>query len=73
MSGAAARKQSGPALSRLAAEILQRRPKTAESTTADGGQPSFDDYLDDYNELLADAQALAGSVLSQDETKGQGA
>jgi hypothetical protein len=53
-------KQSSSAMSSLAARILKMRLAVGNDVTQDG-----------FNALLADAKALAGSVLSQDETKGQ--
>lgn len=53
-------KQSRSAMSSLAARVL--RFKLTKLDRVAGA---------DYNALLADAKALAGSVLSQDETKGQ--
>lgn len=48
-------RKSSSAMSSLAARVLKMRLK---------GEPAYDS-------LLADAKALAGSVLSQDEQKGQ--
>jgi hypothetical protein len=54
------RKQSSSAVSSVASRVLKARAATGE-TVATGL----------FNDLLADAKALAGSVLSQDEVKGQ--
>lgn len=54
-------RQSRSAMSSLAARVLRMKLLNATSDVS----------TDDYNALLADAKALAGSVLSQDETKGQ--
>jgi hypothetical protein len=54
-------RQSSSAVSSIAARVLRRKLFNATS----------DVTAEDYNALLADAKALAGSVLSQDETKGQ--
>lgn len=56
----AARKQSSSEMSTLASDIL-RTPEAKGKVT-----------LDDFNAILSAAKSLAGSVLSQDETKGQG-
>jgi hypothetical protein len=53
-------KESSAELSTLAAKVLNMKRKTG-----------FISY-EAYNDLLAEAQRLAGCVLSQDETKGQG-
>lgn len=54
------RKTSRSAISSIASRVLRARAATKDAVGRD-----------DYNALLADAKALAGSVLSQDETKGQ--
>lgn len=54
-------KQSSSAMSSIAARVLKMKLFTSRPDVS----------TDDYNALLADAKALAGSVLSQDETKGQ--
>jgi hypothetical protein len=54
------RKQSRSPVSSIASRVLRAKAATGE-TVATGR----------FNDLLADAKALAGSVLSQDETKGQ--
>lgn len=53
-------KKSSSAVSSIAARILRMK------LAADGPIA-----VEDYNNLLAVAKTLAGSVLSQDETKGQ--
>lgn len=60
MKTALAKKESSPALSTLAAEVLALQPS-----------PVDDEAADIYNTLLAKARRLAASVLAQDETKGQ--
>jgi hypothetical protein len=52
-------KQSSAAISSIAARVLKMRMARTDNLGRDG-----------YNELLGLAKALAGSVLSQDETKG---
>jgi hypothetical protein len=54
-------KKSSSAMSSIAGRVLKMKLFNATSDVS----------ADDYNALLADAKALAGSVLSQDETKGQ--
>jgi hypothetical protein len=53
-------KKSSSAMSSIAAKVLRAKLATGDAVDRDS-----------YNALLADAKALAGSVLSQDETKGQ--
>jgi len=54
-------KESSSEASTVASRILRRKPTEKPHISAH-----------DYNLLLADAKMLAGSVMSQDETKGQG-
>lgn len=54
-----ATKETSADISALAARTLRRKP--ARARMVDGGT---------YNDLLEDAQRLAGSALSQDETRG---
>jgi hypothetical protein len=56
-------RQSSSAMSSIAARVLRMTiAKSGEFASANA-----------FNALLADAKALAGSVLSQDETRGQAA
>jgi hypothetical protein len=52
-------KKSTSAMSSLAARVLKGKFVTQDVSA------------DEFNALLGNAKALAGSVLSQDETKGQ--
>jgi hypothetical protein len=52
-------KKSSSVISSLAARVLKTKFASKEVSA------------EDYNVLLGKAHALAGSVLSQDETKGQ--
>lgn len=63
-------RQSSSRLSTLASKInkMKPRPGLAGATVEREGR-----YVpvDDYNKLLRNAQSLAGSVMSQDQTPGQ--
>lgn len=56
------KRQSSPEISSLAARVLRMPPKP----NAHDGSAQL---MDEYNALLAMAKRLAGSALSQDETK----
>ena len=54
-------KETSSEISTIASAIMRRKP--ARNNLVDAAV---------YNSLLADAQRVAGSALSQDQTKGQG-
>lgn len=59
-------RKSSPQVSSLAARLLRQEMPPLEQFQE---MPAL--MRDAYAELLGDAKRLAGSVLSQDETKGQ--
>lgn len=62
------RKQSSSKLSTLAGQIQNQKPLSLDGQD----DVDVDAIVDEYNALLANAQRLAGSVMGQDETPGQG-
>lgn len=65
---AQATRQSSPEISSLAAKVMGWTETTPEIV----GEDNVNQQCQSYNQLLRDAKRLAGSVLSQDETPGQG-
>lgn len=61
-----ARKESSPEMSSLASAVLQYKDHRRNLSKV-----TKDDIIVEYRAFVQRVQSLAGSVLSQDETKGQ--